>query len=433
MRSSFCAALLAALSVPVLAQDVPAAGFTLGNAPFPGASSLAATTTLSNGDIVVFDGTHVRQYDSGGGFVLELGSLPAFAFPSFVLADPSEQQLFIGESSSGAIYRLFLGLTAAPDFVVALPFNYDAALVDANALFVSAATCGFGCGNEIWRVDLGTLQATLEATVGGASGPLAFDASGGLFYGTVSDFFPPPPDASAVLHWTASQLAAPAVLTQADAELVGDGFAGAARMAYDAEDGALFLAENHFASGANRIRRVQGSAAQSPVLVEGRNGLALANLCFRSSASPALFGPYQPDSGGTLFYSTTDFVALVERIELTPLRPSASVSGPGTSGPGPFDVALADGPPAGFARLFVCPSARYHAVESALLFRGLPLHFGLDLPTTDSVPGLLPLDAQGHVAQGYLNPGTYQGLFALQFLLLDAQGHLAGTSAAAFL
>ncbi|MSR63218.1 MAG: hypothetical protein EXS08_12315 [Planctomycetes bacterium] len=425
--------MLAVLSPSVLAQDVPAAGFSLGSAPFPGASSLAATTTLANGDLVVFDGMHVRQYDSGGGFLHDLGALPAFAFPSFVLADPSEQQVFFGESSTGAIYRLFLGLNSSPDFVVALPFNYDAAMIVGSALFVSAATCGFGCGNEIWSVDLGSLQTTLEATVGGASGPLAFDASGGLYYGTVSDVFPTPPDASAVLHWTASQLAATGVLTQADAQLVGDGFAGAARLAFDAEGGALFLAENNFTSGANRIRRVLGSALQSPVVLEGRNGLSLANLTLRSNSDPALFAAYQPASGGSLFYTTTDFAVLAERIVLTPLRPSASVSGPGTSGPGPFDVALAQGPPGGSARLYVGPSARYHSLESALLFRGLPLFFGLDLPTTSGVPGLLRLDALGNLAQGYLNPGTYQGLFALQFLVLDAQGHVAGTSSAGFL
>src|SRR5262245_7150786 len=223
MRPFLCAPILALASLSPTAQDTAAPGFALGPAPYPGGSSLAATTTLSNGDVVVFDGTSVSQFASDGTLLHELGALSTFSFPSFVLADLDEQQVFFGESSTGGIYRLFLGVASAPDLVAFLPLNYDAAQASGDALYVSAATCGFGCGNEIWRVDLATGQTSLVARLPGASGPLAFDSAHDLYYGTASAQFPPPPKPSAVYRWSAAQLAGGLVLGLDDAQFVGGG------------------------------------------------------------------------------------------------------------------------------------------------------------------------------------------------------------------
>ena len=54
-------------------------------------------------------------------------------------------------------------------------------------MLVSAGTCGFGCGNDLVRLDLTSGQATFLANLVGASGPLALSDSGDL-YTVVVDF-----------------------------------------------------------------------------------------------------------------------------------------------------------------------------------------------------------------------------------------------------
>jgi hypothetical protein len=435
MRSLPCAATLVAalfLAAPVLhSQDAPASGFALAGEPFDGSTTFAATHTLSSGDFVVFDGLQVLQNAPDGTLRRLLATFPSFAFPSFVLTDADELRLFVGESSNGHIWKLTVGFATPPELVTTLAFNYDAAF-SGNALYVSSANCGLACGNEIWRVDLFTNQLRLVARTPGASGPLAVDPAGNLYYANASARFPPPPKPSAVWRWSAAQLAGPDVLDLSDALFLGGGFAGAARLAYDSRDGALFLLEVNFATGENRLRRVQGSSESSPVLVEGQLFRSMGNLSLVPGEGPARLRPYQPASGGTLVYTTTDFVAPPERLALRPQRPTATLTGPGLSGPGPFQLALTGGPPNGFAVVLCGPSASYQPVEPAYVLAGLPLFLGLDLGSLLVLPGFLPLDASGALQASYVNPGGLQGRFALQ-LALYASGQLVGSSSAAFL
>jgi hypothetical protein len=438
MRSLFRAALLAAapLSVSLSAQDASAPGFSLTPAPFPGAPAFGTTTTLSNGHLVVFDGLDLFQYAGDGTLLHHLGSLEAWVFPSFVVADPDENALYVGESSTGAIYRFFTGQHASPDLTAVLPLNYDAAVFDGHALFVSAATCGFQCGNEIWRVDLGNLQLRLVARVPGASGPLVFDGQGNLYYGTSPAAFPPPPKPTRIYRWTAAALASPQVLSLADGQLVGAGFEGAARLAFDRRVGALYLVENNFLSGSNRIRRVLGAPEQSPILVEGQPFRSIGNLSFQAGSGPAHFRAFQPPSDAHLSYTTSDFVAPPERFVLQPRRPSASFEGPGTSGPGPSVLRLQDGPPSGYARVLLGPAASFHSPERVRLSAGLPLFLGVD-PLFGSAKSsgreLYQLDASGALELGFPDPGGLAGQRAAQLLLFDAERRVAGTSGAAFL
>jgi hypothetical protein len=379
MRSVLLSAgLLSVLPLSSIAQDAPAAGFALQTALSPGGGSFDASTTLSSGDVVVFDGQNVTQYTSDGAFLLTLGSLGAATFPSFILADRDELAVYFGESSNGNIYRSFLGTSATPEFLATLAFNYDAAFGASGTLFVSAATCGFGCGNEIWRLDVGSHQTTLLAQVPGASGPIAVDRGGNLDYGTVSDQFPPPPGASSVIRFAHNLLDGSSVLDLGAAQLVGSGFDGAARFAYDRRGDALFLLENDFGTGANRIRRVRGSAAQSPVLVEGEAFRSLGNPTFHAGAGRQRFLAYQPESSGVLSYVSNDFVSAPRRSLLQPLRPGIGLAGPGTSGPGQFVLTLVDGPPSGFARVCYGPSARHHDPEAVFVVAGVPLFFVVD-------------------------------------------------------
>jgi hypothetical protein len=432
------------------AQDAVASGFALTPQPFTGATSASASVTLTNGEFVVFDGLDVRRYDASGALLDTLATLPGFAFPSFLLLDADEQQLFVGESSNGDIYRIFTGFPSSLDLVVNLPFNFDAALAPDGILYVSAATCGFTCGNEIWRVDTQSGSADLVARVPGASGPVALDAEGGLLYGTASNQFPPPPGSSSIVRWSPVQLSRKlganprlgfgghAWLELDDAEVVGNGFTVAYRLARDPLSDQLFLVENDFSTGANRIRWVRGDVAQSPVLVEGPAFRTMANVSFLPSLGDARFLPYQPAVGGTLVYTSTDFplppqTPLIERTAIEPLRPAASLSGPGTSGPGEILLDLASGPPSGFARLAFGPSSTYSPLETAYPVNGLPLFLGLAPATLGLGTTLYPLDAQGALTESFVNPGGLEGTLAIQLLLYDAGMNLVGSSAGALL
>ena len=65
-----------------------------------------------------------------------------------------------------------------PVQLATLTFSYDAAFSPAGELFVSAATGGFGAGNDIFKVALPGGALTQIAHVGGPSGPLTFGANG---------------------------------------------------------------------------------------------------------------------------------------------------------------------------------------------------------------------------------------------------------------
>lgn len=433
MRFLSCAAVLAAASLPLYAQDEASAGFELAPAVFPGISPFSATTTLSSGELLTFDGLDLALFAPDGTLIRTVGSLPQPTFASFVVVDHTEQIAYFGESSTGGVYESFLAVTAAPALVASLVFPYDAAVDASGALFVSAATCGIGCGNEIWRIDTGTFDSRLVARVPGASGPIVFDDAGWLYYGTATGLFPPPPKPSAIFRWSATQLAGPVALDLDDAQFVGGAFVGAARLAFDSRTDALYVLENNFATGENRIRRVLGSADDSPVIVEGRSFFSMNNLVVRPGTDDPILRPFQPGSDAHVGYTTSDFVAPTERFVVRTLRPAAALSGPGLSGPGAVDLELTGGPPSGFARVLYGPSALWSPAEHVLPLAGLPLFVGLHGPTAAVLPGVLVLDADGAVQQTFFNPGGLEGQVAIQLLVIDSALRIAGTSSGAFL
>ncbi len=435
MRRTTLAAFLTLAPLPVAPAQIEAPpGFELRELPYPGATFTSATATLSTGEIVVFDGLLVSLFSADGTLIRQSSPLSSFVYPSFVVPDPSESFAVLGESSTGTLLRVSLRSVAlVPQTILVLPLNYDAVFEDDEHLLVSAATCGFSCANRIWRVDLESSTATLLARVAGASGPVALDGPGNLYYGTATSAFPPPPDSSFVLRWDAALLSSSGMLDESDATLVGGGFAGAAGLAIDPARGAIFLSENNYATGENRIRRVRGSADSSPVVHEGPPFFSVGNLAFQAGPGEAAFLPFQPASGGALRFTRTDFSTSVRRFELVPRRPGLTLGGPGLSGAGPFELRVSGGPPGGFARVFYCPRSLFHANESVIHLAGIPLFIGLDLPTTGSLPALLHLDAQGDASRVYTNPGGLEGLFAVQVLLLGPDLVVAGTSSSAFL
>jgi hypothetical protein len=429
-------ALAAALVLPSSAQDLPAAGFelaalpvappTLPGGPF-GLTVFGVARTLGNGDVVTFDGLTVRRVKADGTPVATLGALGAIAFPGCFAIDPTETFALVGESSNGDVYRAELdgsGMT----FLANLPFNYDAAFAASGIAFVSANLSMSFSDNHVVRLDPTTGATSNACHVTGPSGPLAFDALGNLYYGHLAAPY-------AVIVFPAAALALGVELTELDALTFAAGFAGPAALAVDQATGAVYLADNDFTTGTNRIVRVLTSAALSPEIVVGTTPFQnLGGLELVETSCGGLFAPWQPACGGTLVYSATDFFSFVSRAAATPARASGALTGPG-AGPGPGTVAFeVQGAPAfGFAQLFFGPSAGYAEPELAHVLPGAPpLFTGLPLASIQLVGTLLPLDGAGALQVVTYDPGL-DGLLTVQALCFDAGGFPVGTSTAAHL
>ncbi len=424
------AAAALALACPTLG-DEPADGFSLTALPYPG---LAITATLSDGGILTFDGVTVDRYDEFGSYETTLATFSPPVWASFLVVDPAEAFALVGESSNGDLFTVDLSLGSAIP-VANLPYNYDADFESSASVLVSAATGGPGSGNEIWRVDLGIGTTTLVATAEGASGPVAVAANGDLCYGTASAAFPPPPAASAVLRWNADLLTGSPVVTEDDAVVLGDGYEAAGSLAIDPVDGRVYLVENDFGSGVNRVRHVNGPSAGAPVLVEGTPFSWITNLELLPGDGEALFRPWQPARGGSLLYNTTDFYSTWERIDLAPQRPAVLLSGAGTSGAGDVDVDVVGGTPRGIGWVLYGPTSLYDPNELAIWIAAQELNVfvGLDPLTLLMHPAPVALDDEGNGTLTVYHDGSQLGLLALQVLVLDAGGGVAAISEVAFL
>ena len=405
------------LSTGVHAQDVPASGFAL-EALAPPAALFSQTATFSDGRYVVYDGQSVDLYAADGSFLQNLTVFGAFGFPSFVRIDPDESFLIVAESTNGTISEVNLAGGSGP--VANLAFAYDAVFDGIDTLLVSAATCGFGCGNELWRIDLTTGALTQFGQLPGASGPLALDEFGGLYYATVTDQFPVPAGQTDVLYWDAGVIAMGSFLTPANAQVIVSGLDGAVALVKDTSlGGGLYLTENFFPAF-SRLIRVGATPGSSEILLEARTGFTLGNLELDAGSGRADFAAYQPAEGGVLTLTSTDFTATLDRQTLAPARAGLEVVGPGTTGPGPFDVNVQGGPPLGLGFIYYCDQALFDPMERAFLGFTPPLLLGLDLGTLGSVPGSpIALDMNGDGGNTFNNPGGIEGNFTLQVILLD--------------
>jgi hypothetical protein len=265
----------------------------------------------------------------------------------------------------------------------------------------------------------------------GASGPVALDAAGALYYATSSASFPAPPGATRILRYR--RVAGAPERADLAAEEVASGFDGALDLAWDPTTGALYLSESSFGV-ANRIRRVGTGPADSPIVVEGDPFQSIANLEILPGEAPAVLAPFQPATGGRLLYNNTDFFSVFERHAVAPARPLVGLVGPGTRGVGAVDYALSGGPPNGTFVVLYGPSSTYQSNEPAYaLGADVPLFLGLALGTLTVVPGSFALDANGAGSAAFQNATGQTGFLATQALVFDAEGVLVGSSDAAFL
>lgn len=411
-----------ALAAALAAADTPQPGYQLSMQPTPVA--FAVTCSLPDGDLVTFDGISVDRWTPAGVLVANLATLPGFTFASFVSAKPDGSAVVFGESSNG---DLFLAQSDGSGFapLINLTFSYDAAWVSANELIVSAATGGFGNGNDLVRVVLTPPSATTIGHVDGASGPVVIAPSGDLFYATQSDLPGPPPDTTDVIAWSAAQVQAGG-LTQLNAQTIGTDFDGGSSLAFDPVVGRLYLAEVNFGMGLNRIVRVGPTAATSPLVLDGQS--YISDIEIVPAGGVGSFDPWQPADGRHMRYNVG-----LETGTLNPRRPVLTASGPGTTGPGLVTFTLHGGVPNGKMLATACPQAFLLPTPTAYHLSTFLFVSPFMLDKTRRSSALIQLDATGKGTFLLSNPGNLQGVYAWQFFVGGANGvFLASSSVVQF-
>ncbi|MFT4709041.1 MAG: hypothetical protein ACI8Q9_000157 [Planctomycetota bacterium] len=406
------------------AQDSVESGYSRAALPYPGSSS---TRTLTNGDIVTFNGSSIDLYDANGVLVNNLGGFASPVFGGCLAIAPDETYVIVGETSTNDIFKVAIdgsGMTLLTNMV----FNSDATFAPNGDLYISAATCGFCSINEIIQVDVITGAQRKIADLAGPSGPITFDALGNLYYATIDPVFPSPAGSTDVLIFLAADVAAAdcntgTCLTEVDAIPYAQGYDGASALEYDVTTGYVYMLENNFGSGVNRIWRLTGGAPNfSDILVEGTTSNWMGNLEFFTTGSAATFAPYQPNTGAVLNYSSTDFGSFSARSSVKPKRASIAITGPGATGAGAGAVEVTDGVPGGAAIFFFGPTALKSPSESAYSLAGiaLPIFSDLNLASLTLLPGMIMSDGLGDSSYAFTNPGGLNGLFSVQALLIDS-------------
>jgi hypothetical protein len=420
------AATFVALSLPAPAQDVFGPGWGLDELrPLTAASAFAAHDTLADGSRVVFDGSIAWIEADDGTVGLILGQTPVPAFASFVEVDPGGTFALLGESSNGVIYRAALsGGGLVP--LATLAGNYDLAFESSASALISAATCGLGCGNSLWRLQIASGVTALVASVPGPSGPLALSPAGDLHYALQSDAFPTPPGSISIVAWSAGQLAnGPFPLTVAQALPFASGLDGAGSLVFDPDFGHLFVTEAAF-GGTSRVLELDRFGARVGVVATTID--YPGKLEVLDAPGAGALAAFQP-AGRRLFFRTTDFNQGTSRIsKASPRRPQLACA---PNGDGTMTCALTGGTPNTAGYVVFGNLAVFNPVESAydqaryLLWSGLP-YSGIRRAGLQ-----FPLDAGGAGSFTFQNGGI-AGTRVLQVLVRDAAGFFRGASTPGF-
>jgi hypothetical protein len=375
-------------------------------------ASFAAFAPLAGSRTLVFDGDHLDVFDASGGLERRLASLPAFRFPSFVVVDAAQSHAWIGESTLHALYRLDLASGALAQ-VGTLNNAYAACALAGGDLVLSAATCGFNCGNDLFVLDGATLALAQIGHVPGASGPLACTAQDDVLYGFQANGLPQPGELW-IGRWSAQAVAAGGPLTEVGADMLAGGFDGLASLAVDARGGHVFAAESPFA-GTARIVELHAQGRRIATVAE--SGAFLSNVVVEEVGGPGALQPWHP-RGMRLHWLETDFstfppVAWHRTAE--PLRPHAFVE---TDAGGQRWLVARSGPPGAAVAVAVQRSATFPLPESTQPSAGVLLFAALPVPPASSAT--LACDAHGELRVAW--PLAPSGNRAVQLFFYDAAG-----------
>lgn len=402
--TSLASAATIALCASQLGAQQLTEGFQESVSALPAGTSNVLTLTSGK---VYFDGFDLTYVGNGPSSALSLLSFPSYTFGSFSAAIGSTEVLF-GESSNGGIWKL--GLNGQPAQQVGIvPFNYDAVMLDDDRALVSAKTGGFSApDNDVMFVDILTGQTQLVAQFAGASGPLAVDAIGDVYYATAPSAFPAPPGTVSVLRLTRSlidnAIATNTVLGLGQAQVVIAGLDAAGDLAFD-DDGDLFYVD-WMNNKIGEINDADGPSAylSSPLIDYDGSGLSGSVLQFQATASGLqVFEPFQP-TGNQLLVHETDYATISQIRSVAASRPLLTASASNPIPAGTFSLTTDSGPANGLGLLafaFTTPSGamslQVPGFEQPLLIDGALSNNSVLIPQT--------FDASGVSTIAISNPG----------------------------
>ncbi|MCA8950107.1 MAG: hypothetical protein KDE27_11440 [Planctomycetes bacterium] len=391
--------------------------------------------TWSPGLTIWFDGTDLVLDGLGQHVTLLRFAVPVFG--SFTLrADPGH--VLFGESSMGNLWLVPVNGNSPTQPLANLPFNFDAVMLSNGIAIVSAKTGGFGSAfNDLHVLDLQTGNTQQLAMLPGASGPVAVDRVGDLWYATASQSFPTPSGQTDLLRFPRAlvdqAIANQQVLGSSHAHTVVGGLDSASDLEFDNDGDLLFV--DWYNATVGEIDDARGPNPTPKVLVDhGGTALSAASLAFRepgNAPSGSVFEPFQPTLAGDLFVHETTFGTLSQLRTIRPHTATLTASAPQPLPAGPFTLQVADGPANGTGLIAIGLTG----VGSVAAF---PIA-GFEQPAIWDVGLLQPantwfvsFDATGRATLPLANPGFAPALaIAAQSAFLDAAGVTIGATAPA--
>ena len=172
--------------------------------PVPTGSYVGGFDSADNGNFIVFNGGDIQEITPSGSVLRTIRSLSAGTSGSFIKLQGDI--IYYGESTNGTLCAVRMDGTEH-SVIATMPYNYDMAFNGlGQAYVVTGSEYGAPASANIYQLDLVTGATDLIASVDGPSGPIIFDESGSLYYGTVSSVFGARGGQS-VLSWTSGQVA----------------------------------------------------------------------------------------------------------------------------------------------------------------------------------------------------------------------------------
>lgn len=254
----------------------------------PKAAKFWAQLVPMGDEIISYDGAQLRRFDARTGREgSPLANTGTPVFSSLLALGPTGTRLYIGESSNGTL-RSYDLRTKSFRNIATLEGNYRLVWRPREGerfAYVSARPTATKLASVV-RVDTVSGEKRTVAAVPGFSGPLAFDASGALYFAPASLRFGVP-KLGVVLRWSARQVnSAVSTGTPLDATSAtrfASGFDNAGDLAFDAE-GTLY-ASDQFSKATSSILEFGGGARFARNVFRS-NGRSLSALSFEHGSRP---------------------------------------------------------------------------------------------------------------------------------------------------
>ena len=416
---------LLSLSSPRWADD-PATGFETEDLPD---GPTLVCHTLSNGDWVALGNSSIALFAEDGTLIRVLHQFPDLVYASSIAVDPTETFAVVARGDGNIFETHRVDLAGGPATFLSFYTGTSMVFEDQDHVLL-AYTSGF-TDWRIFRMNVSTGATTQKSEFfpSGAHFNFDLDAAGNLYVAHqvsgASDY--------AIYSYPPSVVQGPQRIVPADGVLVERGFEEIAELAVSPDGSTFYLGES---DGLPRIERIgvwRPGSGPVRTLVDVSPPEFVFGFQRPSPTPPAEFLAFQPPSGGEIVYQTWSGSApTYQRRALRPARPTCAMSGPGTTGVGPFDFTITGGPLGGFGVVFYGLASLYNPDEPALSY-AVPLFFGLELTSLRRAPGIVALDASGNGLKAYVNPTGATGKWAVQAVLFDGAGGLVGSTSAAFL